>query len=103
MEIVVGANPRHALGQAELGTLALQTGDLERARQAFEQAVSISPEIAENHYQLGLAYSRLGFPDKARVQMAEFQKLKNAADHAKANGAASSVPPAENKPPSAPL
>ncbi len=78
-------------------------GDLERARQAFEQAVSISPEIPENHYQLALAYRRLGFPDKARVQMAEFQKLKNAADHAKANGAASSDPPAENKPPSAPL
>jgi tetratricopeptide (TPR) repeat protein len=103
MEIVVGANPRHALGQAELGTLALQTGDLERARQAFEQAVSISPEVAENHYQLGLAYRRLGFPDKARVQMAEFQKLKNAADHAKANSATSSDRPVENKPPSAPL
>jgi hypothetical protein len=35
--------------------------------------------------------------------MAEFQKLKNAADHAKANSATSSDPPAENKPPSAPL
>jgi tetratricopeptide (TPR) repeat protein len=102
MEIVVRANPKHALGQAELGTLALQTGDLERARQAFEQAVAISPEVAENHYQLGLAYSRLGLPDKARVQMAEFQKLKNAADHAKANRATSGDPAAENKPPSAP-
>ena len=102
MEIVVAANPQHALGQAELGTLALQMGDLERARQAFEQAVSISPEVAENHYELGLAYSRLGFPDKARVQIAEFQRLKNAADHAKASSTAPSERPAENKPPSAP-
>jgi len=102
MEIVVGANPQHALAQAELGTLALQTGNLDRARQAFEQAVSISPDIAENHYQLGLAYSRLGFPDRARVQMAEFQKLKNAADHSKANSAGYSERPAENKQPSKP-
>ncbi len=102
MEIVVGANPQHALAQAELGTLALQTGNLDRARQAFEQAVSISPDIAENHYQLGLAYSRLGFPDRARVQMAEFQKLKNAADHSKANSATYSERPAENKQPSKP-
>jgi Flp pilus assembly protein TadD len=100
MELVVGANPQHALAQVELGTLALQTGNLDRARQAFEQAVVLSPEVPENHYQLGLAYSRLGLQDKARVQMAEFQKLKAAADHAKSNGSASGDP-AESKPPAA--
>jgi tetratricopeptide (TPR) repeat protein len=102
MEVVVRANPQHALAQVELGTLALQTGNLDRARQAFEQAVSLRPEVPENHYQLGLAYSRLGFQDKARVQMAEFQKLRAAADHPKTNSATSSDPPAENKPPSRP-
>ena len=100
MELVVGANPQHAFAQVELGTLALQTGNLDRARQAFEQAVVLSPEVPENHYQLGLAYSRLGLQDKARVQMAEFQKLKAAADHAKSNGSASSDP-TESKPPAA--
>jgi len=100
MELVVGANPQHALAQVELGALALQTGNLDRARQAFEQAVVLSPEVPENHYQLGLAYSRLGLQDKARLQMAEFQKLKAAADHAKSNGSASGDP-AESKPPAA--
>jgi tetratricopeptide (TPR) repeat protein len=101
MELVVGANPQHALAQVELGTLALQAGNLDRARQAFEQAVVLSPEVPENHYQLGLAYSRLGLQDKARAQMAEFQKLKQVADHSKSSGAASGDRPAESKPPAA--
>jgi Flp pilus assembly protein TadD len=99
MELVVSANPQHALAQVELGTLALQTGNLDRARQAFEQAVVLSPEVPENHYQLGLAYSRLGLPDKARVQMAEFQKLRAAADRLKSNGSASGEGPAQSQPP----
>ncbi|GAC1689448.1 MAG: hypothetical protein PVS2B2_27890 [Candidatus Acidiferrum sp.] len=98
MEIVVSADPQHVLAQVELGTLALQMGNLDRARQALELAVSIRPDVPENHYQLGLAYSRLGFQDKAKVQMAEFQKLRTAADKAKLNARTSSDPPAENKP-----
>jgi Flp pilus assembly protein TadD len=99
MEFVVGHNPQHALAQVELGTLALQTGHLDRARQAFEQAVVLSPDVPETHYQLGLAYSRLGLQDKARVQMAEFQKRKAAADHAKSAGSASDDRPTETRPP----
>ena len=98
MEVVVSADPHHVLAQAELGTLSLQMGNLDRARQALEQAVSISPNAPENHYQLGLAYSRLGFQDKAQVQMAEFQKLRTAADKAKRNATTSGDPQAENQP-----
>lgn len=98
MELVVSANPQHALAQVELGTLALQSGNLDRARQAFEQAVVLSPDVPENHYQLALAYSRLGLQDKARVQMAEFQKLKAAADHAKSAGSASGDHSTETRP-----
>jgi tetratricopeptide (TPR) repeat protein len=97
MEAVVSANPQHALAQAELGALALQMGDLDRARLAFEQAVAIRPDVPESHYQLGLAYSRLGFQDKARAQMAEFQRLRNAADGRKANGTTPAIPEAQNK------
>jgi tetratricopeptide (TPR) repeat protein len=97
MEAVVSANPQHALAQAELGALALQMGDLDRARLAFEQAVAVRPDIPESHYQLGLAYGRLGFQDKARAQMAEFQKLRNAADRAKANGTTPAIPEAVDK------
>jgi len=68
-------HPQHVLGQVELGTLFAANGDLDRARQALEQAVSISPNVPENHYQLGLAYSRLGFRDKAQVQMQSFRNF----------------------------
>lgn len=97
MEIVVSANPQHVPAQAELGTISLQMGNLDRARQALEQAVSISPGIPENHYQLGLVYSRLGFQDKAQIQMAEFQKLRTAADKGKLNATPSGDPQAENE------
>lgn len=98
MEIVVAANPKHVLAQGELGTLSMQTGDVEGARKAFEQAVAVRPDVAENHYQLALAYGRLGLQDKAREQMVEFQKLRKAADAAKAQGTASGEAPG-NKPP----
>jgi len=101
MELVVGANPQHALAQVELGTLAFQAGNLDRARLAFEQAVALNPRVPENHYQLALAYSRLGLQDKARVQMAEFQRLKAAADHAKSNGSAPGDRPAGDTSPAA--
>ena len=97
MELVVSADPQHVLAQVELGTLSLQMGNLDQARQALEQAVLISPNVPENHYQLGLAYSRLGFQDKAQVQMAEFQKLRTAADKAKLNATTSGDPQTENK------
>jgi len=100
MELVVHANPQHVQAQAELGTLAMQLGDLDGARQAFEQAVLFGPGVPENHYQLALAYSRLGQPDKARAQMAEFQKLKGAADRSRSNRPTSNDLPVTNKPPS---
>ena len=98
MEVVVSANPQHVLAQVELGALSLQMGNLDRARQALEQAVSLSPNSPENHYQLGLAYSRLGFQDKAQVQMAEFQRLRTAADKAKLNATTTGGAQPENKP-----
>lgn len=82
MEVVVNAKPQHVQAQVELGTLELQLGNLDRARQALEQAVSINPDIPENHYQLSLVYGRLGMPEKAQVQRAEFQKLRTAVDKA---------------------
>jgi tetratricopeptide (TPR) repeat protein len=98
METVVAANPQHVLAQGELGTLSLQMGNLDGARKAFEQAVSVRPDVPENHYQLALAYSRLGLQDKAREQMAEFQKLRKAADVAKAKGPPAGDAPSENNP-----
>ena len=89
MQIVVASNPGHVLAQGELGTLAMQLGDLPLARLAFEKAVAVRPDVPENHYQLALAYNRLGLQAQARIQMAEFKKLKTAADAASKSGSGS--------------
>jgi Flp pilus assembly protein TadD len=54
----------------------LQAGDLARAVPALEQAVLLAPDEAQNHYQLALAYSRSGVPDKARAQLEVYQQMK---------------------------
>jgi tetratricopeptide (TPR) repeat protein len=72
----VASNPKNADAQAALGALSLQAGDLTRAVPALEQAVLLAPEQAQNHYQLALAYSRAGAPDKAKVQLDLYQQMK---------------------------
>ena len=92
----VAQNAKNADAQAALGALYLQTGDLAAASRALEQAVLITPEDAQNHYQLALAYSRLGSSDKAKTQLDLYQKIKT--ERAKEAGnqpgpSTSAVPP----------
>jgi len=42
------------------GILAYQQGQWESAKQHFEAAITASPELAEAHYNLGMALYRLG-------------------------------------------
>jgi tetratricopeptide (TPR) repeat protein len=72
----VSANPKNADAQGALGSLSLQAGDAPRAVRALEQAVLLAPEEIQNHYQLALAYSRLGMSDKAKAQLEIYQQMK---------------------------
>lgn len=72
----VTANPKNADAQGALGALCLQAGDVARAARALEQAILLAPEEAQNHYQLALAYSRSGAPDKAKAQLEIYQQMK---------------------------
>ena len=83
----VAGNPKNGDAQAALGALCLQTGDVAGAVGALEQAVLLAPEEAQNHYQLALAYSRSGVPDKAKTQLDHYQQIK-----AKAAKEAGSIP-----------
>jgi hypothetical protein len=38
--------------------------------------VLLAPEEMQNHYQLALAYSRLGMSDKAKAQLEIYQQMK---------------------------
>lgn len=70
--------PNNADGQKELGSLCLQTGNLACAKDALEQAATLVPADAQNHYQLALAYTRSGMAEQAKEQLAIYNKLRKA-------------------------
>ncbi|HWO34022.1 MAG TPA: tetratricopeptide repeat protein, partial [Candidatus Acidoferrum sp.] len=72
----VAGNPNNADAQSALGALSLQAGDVRGAVHALEQAVRLAPGQAQNHYELALAYSRLGTADKARAELALYSQIK---------------------------
>jgi tetratricopeptide (TPR) repeat protein len=92
----VTQNAMNADAQAALGAIYLQSGDISGATHALEQAVALAPEDAQNHYQLALAYSRLGSSAKAKAQLDLYQQIKT--KHAKDVGtqpgpSTSAIPP----------
>lgn len=72
----VAGNPKNADAQGALGALCLQTGDMSCAVSSLELAANLAPELAQNHYQLALAYSRAGMADKAKAQLETYQQMK---------------------------
>jgi len=72
----VAGNPNNADAQSALGALSLQAGDVQGAVHALEQAVKLAPGQAQNHYELALAYTRLGTPDKARAELDLYSQIK---------------------------
>jgi tetratricopeptide (TPR) repeat protein len=57
---VLTADPHHSNAQLVLGLLLMKRERIAEARDAFIAAVSAEPLLARAHYQLSLAYSRLG-------------------------------------------
>jgi tetratricopeptide (TPR) repeat protein len=72
----VAANPKNGDAQGALGALLLQSGDVAHAIGALELAVQDSPDIAQNYYNLALAYSRGGDADKAKGYLEHYQQMK---------------------------
>ncbi len=96
LEKTVTDHPDHAPALASLGVLSMQASRNAEASELLERSVKLDPGNAETHYQLSLVYSRLGLQDKAQIQMAEFQRLRAAADKAKLSAITSGDPQAEN-------
>jgi cytochrome c-type biogenesis protein CcmH/NrfG len=92
----VAGNAKNANAQGALGALYLQTGDVAHAVAALEQAVQVAPEESQNHYQLALAYSRAGAPEKAKAQLELYEqmKAKEAKDAKDSKGPSTSEVPA---------
>jgi len=67
----------------QLGILFAERGDYPHAKAAYEKAVEVSPEMAEAHYRLGLAYKRAGDEPGAQKELQLHEQLtKQSAEQA---------------------
>lgn len=76
LEKAIQQNPNLAEAHLQLGLVAQSEGHWERGVQHLEQAIRLDPKIAAAHYRLALAYQRLGEKQKAKAELALFERLK---------------------------
>ena len=61
---------------AELGTLYLQAGQLDKAEDALQKSAAMIPNNSEIEYKLGLVLGKLGKTEEARLHMQRAQQLR---------------------------
>ena len=75
---VLARDPGHIMGNLVLGTLRMKQGRFEEARGALAKAVEADPGSPKAHYQLSLAYARLGDRDLSRRHRELYQETLDA-------------------------
>jgi len=72
-EQLLARDPAYAVAaQDGLGRVAMQNGDPGKAAEHFEAALALQPQASILHYQLGMAYRKLGQADKARAHLSAY-------------------------------
>ena len=71
VDLALSLDPQHSASLNLLGMLYLQKENYAEAAVALEKCLTVKPDFPEAHNNLGTAYLKMGFKDKA---MAEFQK-----------------------------
>lgn len=67
-------NPEHPLGNLVLGVLEMRRDRFSNAAEALQRVVAVDPESPKAHYQLSLAYSRLGDRERHREHLALYRE-----------------------------
>ena len=75
-EAVLELDPEYAPALTNLGVVAYQTRDLERAVSLFQQALAIDPGDTDTRYQLGAAYLNMDKRDAARQEFERALEMK---------------------------
>ena len=65
---ILEEDPENEMAIFNLGTLSVQSGQFEKARDYFEQLVGMNPKNVQAQFYLGLSYYNLNEKDKARKQ-----------------------------------
>ena len=74
---ILEADPENENGIFNMGILAIQSGQYERASERFKNLVSLYPQNLQGQFYLGLSYFELGEKDNARRQ---FELVKSMED-----------------------
>jgi len=74
---ILEEDPANETAIYNLGTLSIQSGQYEKAREYFEQLVGMNPKNVQAQFYLGLAYFNLNEKEKARKQ---FELVKSLED-----------------------
>ena len=74
---ILEADPENENGLFNMGILAIQSGQYERASERFKNLVSLYPQNLQGQFYLGLCYFELGKRDNARRQ---FELVKSMED-----------------------
>jgi len=69
-------DPNDALSHTLAGRIALEDDDPAKAAEQLQEAVRLRPDLAEAHYSLMIAYTKLGRVDEAKSQESTFRKLR---------------------------
>lgn len=79
-ERALGRAPSHHAALYILGKVRMSQGRFEEARDLFASAVATSPDSPKAHYQLSLAYARLGDLESSKKHRELYRKAKDAED-----------------------
>jgi tetratricopeptide (TPR) repeat protein len=64
----VTIDPKCADAYLQLGVLSFSRHQTEKAIGYYTRAIEAQPQLGEAHYRLGVAYDRIGAPEKARQE-----------------------------------
>lgn len=74
---ILDEDPENEMALFNLGTLSIQSGQYDRAKEYFEKLIKLNPQNLQGQFYLGLSYFELGDKDKARKQ---FELVKSMED-----------------------
>jgi tetratricopeptide (TPR) repeat protein len=82
IELVIASllGPADAETLAAIGQIHLDTGNYAAAETVLRRSIALAPGLTQARYALGRALARLGRANESREQLAEFDKLRAAAN-----------------------
>jgi len=78
IEKAVAIDPKFGEACLQLGILHTGQGRFEKAIRDYKKAIEVSPQLAEPHYRLGLAYRRMSEESKAEQEFRVYEEMEKA-------------------------